>query len=178
MDWSHMHVTGPLCASVGSSCAIESGTDDGPVGRLIVSRGPCGRSAFRGGSASASRGGAEEVRTAFRDILARAEASGLLFDQVKIAYTDTERYLPLLQAAADRHGLPITVSVGTPLDHTRPGQALRAWLEEHRSQYGPQLRAHATAWAKQTGIRVRRAGLWFTDSGGTFATIDHTDIPW
>ena len=74
-------------------------------------------------------GAEQEVRAAFRDILARAEASGLLFDQVEIAYTDAERYLPLLQAAADRHGLPVTVSVGTPLDHTRPGQALRAWLE-------------------------------------------------
>ena len=51
-------------------------------------------------------------------------------------------------------------------------------LEEHLSHYGPQLRAYAAAWAKQTGIRLGRVGLWFTDSGGTFATIDHTDIPW
>jgi len=73
-------------------------------------------------------GAEQEVKAAFRDLITRAAASDLRFGQLEIAYTDPDRYLPLLQAAADRHNLPITVSVGTPLDHTRPGQALRAWL--------------------------------------------------
>ena len=42
-------------------------------------------------------------------------------------------------------------------------------VEEHLSHYGPQLQAYAAAWAEQTRTRVRAAGLWFTDTGGTWA---------
>lgn len=74
-------------------------------------------------------GAEQEVRAVFRDLLTKVEEEPrLTFDQVEIAYTDPERYLPLLLSMAARHNIPVSVSVGVSLDHTRPGQAASAWL--------------------------------------------------
>jgi ATP-dependent helicase/nuclease subunit A len=50
-------------------------------------------------------------------------------------------------------------------------------LQQHLSHYGPQLRAYTATWAGQTGSRVQAAGLWFTDTGGTWAPIDPASTP-
>jgi len=50
-------------------------------------------------------------------------------------------------------------------------------LQQYLSRYGPQLQAYVTAWAGHTGSRVRAAGLWFTDTGGTWAPIDPARTP-
>ena len=85
---------------------------------------------------TAAIGRAEEVEAVFRDLLAQ----GLPLDTVEIAYGDPSRYPALIAATAERMAteeapMPLSMSVGHPLQQTRPGQALIAWLEWISSGY-------------------------------------------
>ncbi len=71
-----------------------------------------------------------EFRAALRHIL----DNELPLDAVEIAYTENRPYLTLIHSTAERLGLPVTLSAGLPLTHTRVGQAVRFFLYwiEHR----------------------------------------------
>ena len=85
----------------------------------------------KGGSTSFCRavGPQGEVKTVLRRILNR----GTPFDQVEVAYTASDPYLPLLVDEAERAGLPVTTGTGLPMHTTRPGQLLIGicqWVED------------------------------------------------
>jgi ATP-dependent helicase/nuclease subunit B len=88
-------------------------------------------------------GEVNEVREVFR----RSMEAGLPFDQVEIIHTDTETYVPLIYEIAARFipekggMLPVTFAEGVPVRYSRPGRALRAWLEWVRGGFPQQLLA-------------------------------------
>ncbi|MBD3168527.1 MAG: hypothetical protein GF307_03520 [candidate division Zixibacteria bacterium] len=76
-----------------------------------------------------------------REVLRRCYGREIPFDDVEILYTDSETYLPLLYEVAgglktdDADEINITFEEGIPLRYSRPGRALRAWLEWVRNDY-------------------------------------------
>ncbi len=93
----------------------------------------------------AAVGETNEVREVFRRIL----AEGTPFDSVEIIYADADVYRRLIYEVAARlfatddaedesaasesdgseFGLPVTFADGVPASYSRPGRALRAWVE-------------------------------------------------
>lgn len=72
-------------------------------------------------------GAANEVREVLRRVLDLGHAA----DRVLICYTDATTYVPLLCSVAESLNLPLTVTGGVPLTHTRPGRlalGLCRWL--------------------------------------------------
>jgi ATP-dependent helicase/nuclease subunit B len=77
----------------------------------------------------AASGPGEEIR----EILRRAMAAGLQWDEIEIIATDPVVYGGALHAAAERLGVPVSYAVGLPVERTRPGRATAAyfrWIEE------------------------------------------------
>ena len=82
-----------------------------------------------------------------REVIRRCLAARHRIDQVEIIYTDTATYVPLFYEIANRlgdddgqlaGGLPVTFAEGIPASYSRPGRALREWLNWIQDGY-PQL---------------------------------------
>jgi ATP-dependent helicase/nuclease subunit B len=76
---------------------------------------------------------AASIHEELREVLRRVLALGLRWDQVEIVTPDAAAYGSALHALAARLGIPVTFAVGLPLERTRTGRVLRAyldWIEE------------------------------------------------
>jgi ATP-dependent helicase/nuclease subunit B len=84
-----------------------------------------------------------EVREVFR----RCLAEGVSCDDVEVLHTDTETYISLIYATAQRYfsaadrpdGVPVTFAEGLPVSLSRPGRALAAWLRWIEEGYPQRL---------------------------------------
>lgn len=68
-----------------------------------------------------------------REVLRRVVGRGLRWDEVEIIATDPAVYGSALHSLSRRMGIPVTYAVGLPVDRTRHGRALAAylrWVEE------------------------------------------------
>lgn len=72
---------------------------------------------------------ATSVSAELREVLRRAAAAGLQWDEVEIVATDTELYGVALDGLAQRLGVPVSHAVGLPMARTRPGRAVAKYLE-------------------------------------------------
>jgi RecB family exonuclease len=68
------------------------------------------------------------VTEELREVLRRALAAGWRWDEVEIVTTDPTIYGPALHTLASRLDVPVTFAVGLPVDRTRPGRVVAAWL--------------------------------------------------
>ena len=68
------------------------------------------------------------VTAELREVLRRALAAGLRWDEVEIVTPDPVAYGPALHSVASFLGVPVTFAVGLPVERTRPGRAVVAWL--------------------------------------------------
>lgn len=72
----------------------------------------------------AASGPSEEIR----EILRRAMAAGLQWDDIEIVATDAVVYGGALHAVAERLAIPVSYAVGLPVERTRPGRATAAYF--------------------------------------------------
>ncbi len=79
----------------------------------------------------AAGGPADEVRETLRRVI----ASGRRWDEVEIVATDPTVYGSALDALATRLGIPVTYAVGLPVERTRQGRAVAAYLEWIQSDF-------------------------------------------
>jgi hypothetical protein len=73
------------------------------------------------------------VTEELREVLRRVIAAGLRWDDAEIVTPDPGVYGPALHGLSIRLGIPVTFAVGLPVERTRPGRAVAAylrWLEE------------------------------------------------
>jgi ATP-dependent helicase/nuclease subunit B len=84
--------------------------------------------------ATSSVGEVNEVRGVLRSCLAH----GIPYDEVEILHADRETYVPLIyetllalecEQGSDDADVPVTFAEGIPCDYSRPGRALRSWLQ-------------------------------------------------
>ena len=71
---------------------------------------------------------AASVRDELREVLRRAMASGLAWDDVEIVTPDPNTYGSALHALSEQLGVPCSFGVGLPIRRTRPGRALEGYL--------------------------------------------------
>lgn len=79
----------------------------------------------------AASGPADEVR----EVLRRVMAAGLAWDEVEIVATDPVVYGGALHALGERLGIPISYAVGLPVDRTRTGRVVAAYLRWIQAGY-------------------------------------------
>ncbi|MEQ1855204.1 MAG: PD-(D/E)XK nuclease family protein [Longimicrobiales bacterium] len=72
---------------------------------------------------------ASSVHEELREVLRRVASRGLRWDQVEIVTPDPAVYGSALQALASELHIPVTFAVGLPIERTRTGRAVRAYLE-------------------------------------------------
>ena len=72
---------------------------------------------------------AASVNDELREVLRRIAERGLSLDRVEIVSPDPEAYGAALHLLSERLGLPVTYAVGLPLERTRTGRVVRAYLE-------------------------------------------------
>jgi ATP-dependent helicase/nuclease subunit B len=72
---------------------------------------------------------AASINEELRGVLRRIAARGLRWDQVEIVSADPAAYGSALHAIATRLGVPVTYAVGLPVERTRTGRVVRAYLE-------------------------------------------------
>ncbi|MEW6141247.1 MAG: PD-(D/E)XK nuclease family protein [Thermodesulfobacteriota bacterium] len=79
-----------------------------------------------------------------REVLRRCLSRGFRLDEVEILHTDPVTYVPLIyetmarvwdEHESDASALPVTFAEGIPARYSRPGRALKAWIEWIRSGY-------------------------------------------
>ncbi|NIP82590.1 MAG: hypothetical protein GWM90_26575 [Gemmatimonadetes bacterium] len=102
----------------------EPADEPGPLGALLAGRREDGVEL----DLFAASGPSEEIR----EVLRRAMAAGLRWDQVEIVATDPVVYGGALHALAERLGIPVSYAVGLPVERTRTGRAAAAyftWIE-------------------------------------------------
>lgn len=76
---------------------------------------------------------ASSVEAELREVLRRVVERGLAWDDVEIVTPDPAAYGSALHALARRLGVPVTYAVGLPIERTRTGRVVRAyldWIEE------------------------------------------------
>jgi RecB family exonuclease len=93
---------------------------------------------------AACRDGTAEMFTAVgecnevREVLRRCLARGYWLDEVELLHTDATTYIPLIYETLGRvlqgpswddATLPVTFAEGIPTRYSRPGRALKAWIE-------------------------------------------------
>lgn len=69
-----------------------------------------------------------------REILRRVQSQGMRWDQVLVAYTRRELYVPLFFALAAEYDLPVSFGQGVPVYMTAPGRlalGILRWLQEN-----------------------------------------------
>lgn len=69
------------------------------------------------------------VHEELREVLRRAMASGRPWEEIEILTPDPFTYGPALHALAARLDIPVTFAVGLPVQRTRPGRAVAAYLD-------------------------------------------------
>ncbi len=72
---------------------------------------------------------AASIHDELREVLRRTVARGLPWDEVEIITPDAAAYGSALHALSARLGVPVTYAVGLPVERTRPGRAVRAYLD-------------------------------------------------
>lgn len=72
---------------------------------------------------------AASIYDELREVLRRCMARGLRWDQVEIVTPDPAAYGSALHALASRLGIPATYAVGLPIERTRTGRVVRAYLD-------------------------------------------------
>jgi ATP-dependent helicase/nuclease subunit B len=72
---------------------------------------------------------AASVHDELREVLRRIAEQGLRLDQVEIVSPDAETYGAALDLLSVQLGLPVTYAVGLPLERTRTGRVVKAYLE-------------------------------------------------
>ena len=72
---------------------------------------------------------AASITDELREVLRRAAAEGAPWDDVEIVTPDPAAYGSALHALATRLGVPVTYAVGLPMERTRPGRAVLAYLD-------------------------------------------------
>jgi ATP-dependent helicase/nuclease subunit B len=76
---------------------------------------------------------AASLHEELREVLRRAMAKGLAWDQVEIITPDPAAYGSALHALSVGLGVPVTFAVGLPIERTRTGRVVRTyldWIEE------------------------------------------------
>lgn len=72
---------------------------------------------------------AASLHDELREVLRRIAERGLSFDRVEIVSPDPEAYGSALHLLSERLGVPVTYAVGLPLERTRTGRVVSAYLE-------------------------------------------------
>lgn len=72
---------------------------------------------------------AASITDELREVLRRAAAHGVPWDEVEIIAPDPAAYGSALHALSTRLGVPVTYAVGLPVERTRPGRTVRAYLD-------------------------------------------------
>ncbi len=72
---------------------------------------------------------AASITDELREVLRRAAAGGMAWDDVEIVSPDPAAHGSALHALANRLGIPVTYAVGLPVERTRPGRAVRTYLD-------------------------------------------------
>jgi hypothetical protein len=72
---------------------------------------------------------AASINDELREVLRRVVARGLPWDEVEILTPDPGAYGSALHALSARLGVPVIYAVGLPVERTRPGRAVQAYLE-------------------------------------------------
>ncbi|MHB1193571.1 MAG: PD-(D/E)XK nuclease family protein [Longimicrobiales bacterium] len=72
---------------------------------------------------------AASLNEELREVLRRVVARGLPWDEVEVVTPDPGAYGSALHALSSRLGVPVTYAVGLPVERTRPGRAVQAYLE-------------------------------------------------
>lgn len=79
-----------------------------------------------------------------REVLRRCLRAGYALDEVELIHTNSQTYLPLIYELSQRvntsidastHGLPVTFAEGISTRYSRPGRAVKAWVEWMRNDY-------------------------------------------
>lgn len=63
-----------------------------------------------------------------REVLRRVVTRGIRWDDVEVVTPDASTYGPALHTLAVRLGVPVTFAVGLPVERTRVGRGVSAWL--------------------------------------------------
>lgn len=77
---------------------------------------------------------AGSVALELREVLRRVVAGGVRWDEVEIIATDAAVYGAVLDAIVQQLGIPVSHATGLPVSRTRPGRAIRAYLEWIREE--------------------------------------------
>lgn len=72
---------------------------------------------------------AASVTDELREVLRRAAAQGAAWDDVEIVASDPATYGSALHALSARLRVPVTYAVGLPVERTRPGRVVQAYLD-------------------------------------------------
>ncbi|GMV04133.1 MAG: hypothetical protein AMXMBFR53_04140 [Gemmatimonadota bacterium] len=72
---------------------------------------------------------AASLNDELREVLRRVVARGLPWDEVEIVTPDPAAYGSALHALSARLGVPVTYAVGLPVERTRPGRVVQAYLD-------------------------------------------------
>jgi ATP-dependent helicase/nuclease subunit B len=72
---------------------------------------------------------AGSINDELREVLRRAVAAGRRWDEVEIIATDPVAYGSALHALSVRLGVPVTYAVGLPVERTRTGRVVQAYLD-------------------------------------------------
>ncbi len=72
---------------------------------------------------------AASVNDELREVLRRAAAQGVAWDDVEIVASDPAAYGSALHALSIRLRVPVTYAVGLPVERTRPGRVVQAYLD-------------------------------------------------
>ena len=72
---------------------------------------------------------AASITDELREVVRRVIERGLAWDQVEIVTPDPAAYGSALHALSAQLGIPVTYAVGLPVERTRPGRVVRAYLD-------------------------------------------------
>lgn len=72
---------------------------------------------------------AASIYDELREVLRRVAARGIPWDEVEIVTPDPAAYGSALHALSLRLGVPVTYAVGLPVERTRPGRVVQAYLD-------------------------------------------------
>ncbi len=72
---------------------------------------------------------AASITDELREVIRRVAERGLAWDQVEIVTPDPAAYGSALHALSAQLGIPVTYAVGLPVERTRPGRVVRAYLD-------------------------------------------------
>ena len=72
---------------------------------------------------------AASITDELREVIRRVAERGLAWDQVEIVTPDPAAYGSALHALSSQLRIPVTYTVGLPVERTRPGRVVRAYLD-------------------------------------------------